>query len=140
MSQPNANEHAVLLAASPTRTARRPSRSDRPPIEDEATSPMTWNDAETYALSSTARTDPAPLTTKAAARNAGTHAHMPSSSQEWKVYPATRRMARGFFSTALPKRDSGLRACTRFGVFRSARATIRAPTTGPHADAKKAAG
>src|SRR6266700_396274 len=63
-------------------TIRRPSPSESRPIELDATSPITWNAAETYDASSAALTEPAPETAKTAATKAGVHAHMPRSSQE----------------------------------------------------------
>src|SRR5439155_489541 len=69
-------------AARPKRTIRRPSPSESRPIELDATSPITWNAAETYDASSAALTEPAPETAKTAATKAGVHAHMPRSSQE----------------------------------------------------------
>src|SRR5881398_3023227 len=85
MSHPKASEHTALVAARPKRTSRRPSPSESRPIELDATSPMRWKAAETYDASSTARTEPAPEMAKTAATNAGVQAHMPRSSQEWKV-------------------------------------------------------
>ena len=85
MSQPKASEHTALVAARPMSTIRRPSPSESRPIELEATSPITWKAAVTYDASSTARTEPAPETAKTAATNAGVQAHIPRSSQEWKV-------------------------------------------------------
>src|SRR5207244_3317575 len=85
MSQPKVSEHTALVAARPKRTIRRPSPSESRPIELDATSPITWNAAETYDASSAALTEPAPETAKTAATKAGVHAHMPRSSQEGKV-------------------------------------------------------
>src|SRR3989475_1236576 len=73
MSQPKVSEHTALVAARPQRTIRRPSPSESRPIELDATSPITWNAAETYDASSAALTEPAPAPAKTADELAMSH-------------------------------------------------------------------
>ena len=66
-------------------TAVRPQRSDNAPPVAEATMPMTWKIADSEAPSPAARSRVVPWRVSAAATKAGVHAHMPSSSHEWKT-------------------------------------------------------
>ncbi len=66
-------------------TAVRPQRSDSAPPVAEARMPMTWKMADSEAPRPAARSMLVPWNANAAAMKAGVHAHMPSSSQEWKT-------------------------------------------------------
>ena len=79
--QPYVSEHAVATAAQVTSTDRRPRRSERRPMEDDAMKPMRLNDAAAYAPSCVASSACDPDSAKLAATKEGTHAHMPRSSQ-----------------------------------------------------------
>ncbi len=72
-----------------------------------------------------------------AATKAGAHAHMPSSSQEWKMYPAISFSVGPLRSTA-PVNLAPLRACTVFAIGRSTSITSPAPSADAIAVAAKA--
>ena len=79
-----------------------------------------------------------PAATKQAARKVGVHAHMPSSSQEWNVYPAMTSMAGRFLRTSPPKRWLPVRGVTILALARAAIQANPPPTTGPRASSQKA--
>src|SRR6266851_3652882 len=137
---PYANEHAVATAAHPTSTARRPRRSERRPMEDAATRPMRLNDAAAYAPSCVASSAPDPDSAKLAATKAGTHAHMPRSSQLCAVYPAINSIALRLVRTSPTNARPSCRGWTTFGVSRSAPAASAVPATEPAAVTTKATG
>src|ERR1051325_6194862 len=98
-SHPSVSDSAAPSAANAIRTVRRPRISERCPIVDEATAPTMCMAAIMYEAPAAASITAAPASERLAARNAGAHAHMPSSSAECPVYPAIKRRAAGFFQS-----------------------------------------
>src|SRR5574341_899244 len=85
-SQPNVKEQAALEASSARLTPVRPQRSERAPDRLLERRPTRCIPAVRLAPTATATPGPAPEAAAHAARKAGVHPHMPSSSQAWNVY------------------------------------------------------
>lgn len=121
----------MLVTARTTITRRRPSRSDSVPIEKHESRPTTWKMATIPAPDAAAVMLAAPASPMQAAMKAGVHAHMPWSSQLWKLYPQIRSMARLFFTISRMIGRAVARTGSAISVFLKVSQPRSQPASGP---------
>ena len=129
----------MLTASIAMITVVRPNRSERWPAVEDATKPVRWKSAPSRAPPPVARARSCPWSMRDADRNAGVHAHIPSSSHEWKVYPAVRRSAAGLRRNSEANPWPARRGWTRFGMPHTVQTAATAPRTGPSEATRSAA-